>query len=103
MSSPLIISLILESNLVVRYFSNIFGRDPFRGLYQPNGFDRAILVPYFTVLIILSFYGIHRYWLVYLFMKNRHKARQPQKFFEQLPPITIQLPIYNERYVVERL
>src|SRR5262249_60484087 len=27
----------------------------------------------------------------------------PPRRFEQLPPVTIQLPLYNERYVVERL
>jgi cellulose synthase/poly-beta-1,6-N-acetylglucosamine synthase-like glycosyltransferase len=36
-------------------------------------------------------------------MKNRGKAPKPQGHFEALPRVTIQLPIYNERYVVERL
>jgi cellulose synthase/poly-beta-1,6-N-acetylglucosamine synthase-like glycosyltransferase len=36
-------------------------------------------------------------------MKNRSKAPKPQGQFEALPRVTIQLPIYNERYVVERL
>ena len=36
--------------------------------------------------------------------KHRKKATgEPPKRFEQLPPVTIQLPLYNERYVVERL
>src|SRR6185436_11989149 len=28
---------------------------------------------------------------------------EPLRRFEKLPPVTIQLPLYNERYVVERL
>lgn len=103
MFHPFVASLILQTNPVVRYFIQIFHKDPFRGIYQPNAFDLSILIPYFTILIILSIFGLHRYRLVYLYLKNRHKAPKPQKFFEQLPRVTIQLPIYNEQYVVERL
>jgi cellulose synthase/poly-beta-1,6-N-acetylglucosamine synthase-like glycosyltransferase len=91
------------TNPVVKYFYKVFHKDPFRGIYQPNAFDLSILIPYFTILIILSIYGIHRYCLVYLYMKNRGKAPKPRGQFEVLPRVTIQLPIYNERYVVERL
>ena len=85
------------------YLNKVFHKDPFRGIYQPNAFDLSILIPYFTILIILSVYGIHRYHLTYLYMKNRGKAPKPAGHFEALPRVTIQLPIYNERYVVERL
>lgn len=96
-------NLTVQANPVVRYFFKIFHKDPFQGLYQPNAFDLAILVPYFTILIVLSIFGLHRYYLVYLYLKNRQKAPKPQRYFEPLPRVTIQLPIYNERYVVERL
>ena len=33
-----------------------------------------ILVIYFFVLSILAIYGWHRYYLVYLYMKNKDKA-----------------------------
>ncbi len=95
--------LIASSNPAVRYVLKVFHKDAFRGLYRPNAFDLSILIPYFTILVILSIYGLHRYWLVYLFLKNRHKAPKPGGSFEELPRVTIQLPIYNERYVVERL
>jgi cellulose synthase/poly-beta-1,6-N-acetylglucosamine synthase-like glycosyltransferase len=36
-------------------------------------------------------------------MKNRKKQPKPAGHFEILPRVTIQLPIYNERYVIERL
>jgi cellulose synthase/poly-beta-1,6-N-acetylglucosamine synthase-like glycosyltransferase len=95
--------LIGASNPILRYFVRIFRQDPFRGIYRPNAFDFSILIPYFTILIILSIYGIHRYLLAYTYLKNKKNAPRPLKKFEQLPPVTIQLPIFNERYVVERL
>ncbi len=58
---------------------------------------------YLSVLIGLSGYGLHRYFIVYLFLKNRKRVPQPLTHFEQLPVITVQLPIFNEIYVVERL
>ncbi len=95
--------LVANANPVVRYLRHIFHKNPFQGIYEPNAFDISILIPYFTILIILSIYGIHRYHLTYLYLKNRHKVPKPQAHFENLPRVTVQLPIYNERYVVERL
>src|SRR5271157_2547335 len=96
-------TLILEPNPVVKYFHNLFFRDPFRGLYEPNAFDVSILIPYFVLLGILSIFGAHRYGLIYLYLKNKKNAPKPAGTFAQLPRVTIQLPIFNERYVVERL
>src|ERR1043166_5173364 len=56
-----------------------------------------------TVLIGLSAYGIHRYVIIYLFLKTRRRKIAPASHFEQLPKVTMQLPIFNEVYVVERL
>jgi cellulose synthase/poly-beta-1,6-N-acetylglucosamine synthase-like glycosyltransferase len=58
---------------------------------------------YLTVLLGLSAYGIHRYFIIYLFLKHRKRAPIPSGHFEQLPKVTMQLPIFNEVYVVERL
>src|SRR5215213_11643539 len=65
--------------------------------------DTLILVSYFFVLSILAVYGWHRYYLVYLYM--RHKDSQPIEpaSIGPLPVVTIQLPIYNEMYVADRL
>ena len=38
--------------------------DTFTDIYRLQPFDYAILVPYFAVLIILSFYGLHRYHMI---------------------------------------
>ncbi|MEA3186471.1 MAG: hypothetical protein QOD99_301 [Chthoniobacter sp.] len=58
---------------------------------------------YLVVLIGLSVYGLHRYCIVYLFLKQRNNPPKPAGSFSTLPKVTVQLPIYNELYVVERL
>ena len=45
----------------------------FKGLYQVNGFDLMLLVPYFIVLVILAAYGFHRYQLVWMYYRHRRK------------------------------
>src|SRR5207245_1073603 len=88
MSQFFIAALTTQTNPVTRYVYHLFHKDPFRGLYRPNAFDLSILIPYFTILIILSLFGLHRYHLTYLFLKNRRKVRQPRKYFDQLPRVT---------------
>jgi cellulose synthase/poly-beta-1,6-N-acetylglucosamine synthase-like glycosyltransferase len=67
--------------------------------------ETLILVLYFFVLSILAIYGWHRYYIVYLYMKNRDKAADKAlpPPLAVLPRVTIQLPIYNEMYVADRL
>ncbi len=65
--------------------------------------ETLILVLYFFVLSILAIYGWHRYYLVYVYLKNKHRAPKPLPPLETLPPVTIQLPIFNEMYVADRL
>src|SRR6266699_4262107 len=72
-------------------------------LYRFTAFDIFILIPYLTILAILAVYGIHRYHLVYLYLKHKDKVAQPKVKLEVQPRVTVQLPIYNELYVVERL
>src|SRR5256884_3982531 len=60
-------------------------------------------VCYLSVLIGLSTYGVHRYFIIYLYLKNRKRVPVPTRYFEQLPKVTVQLPIFNEVYVAERL
>jgi len=84
--------------------SQFFAKTPFAGIHQLAWFDWAMLIPYFTVLTILSVYGIHRYDIIRTYFKYRKNATaEPARRFEKLPPVTIQLPLFNERYVVERL
>src|SRR5438034_1951724 len=58
---------------------------------------------YLSVLVGLSAYGVHRYFIIYLFLKNRKRESVPAGRFEKLPVVTVQLAIFNEVYVVERL
>jgi cellulose synthase/poly-beta-1,6-N-acetylglucosamine synthase-like glycosyltransferase len=58
---------------------------------------------YLSVLVGLSAYGVHRYFIIYLFLKNRKRAPVPAARFKELPAVTVQLPIFNEVYVAERL
>ena len=89
---------------VLPYIRQHFLDTTFRGLYHVNGFDLAMLIPYFIVLILLAGYGMHRYVLVYLYYKHRNnRTTEPAAHFEDLPRVTVQLPIFNEQYVVERL
>ena len=78
--------------------------DPtFRGIYHVNTFDLAMMIPYFLVLFVLATYGLHRYWLVYDYYKYRRNIPGPPPQATRWPRVTIQLPIFNERYVIERL
>jgi cellulose synthase/poly-beta-1,6-N-acetylglucosamine synthase-like glycosyltransferase len=83
----------------------MFVKTPFAGIHQLAWFDWAMLIPYFTVLVILSVYGIHRYDIIRTYFKYRKNATaEPSaRHFDKLPRVTIQLPLFNERYVVERL
>jgi len=65
--------------------------------------ETSVLVAYFFVLSILGIYGWHRYYLVYEYMKNKDKVPGPPPPMAELPVVTIQLPIFNEMYVVDRL
>ncbi len=58
---------------------------------------------YFTVLIGLSVYGVHRYFIVYQFFKHKRRPMRPQSEFSDLPRVTVQLPLYNECHVAIRL
>ncbi len=86
------------------YFRQHFLDTTFKGLYQANAFDMALLIPYFVVLILLAAYGVHRYILVYLYYKHKkNRTTDPAGQFAELPRVTVQLPIFNEQFVVERL
>lgn len=88
----------------VRQVMNNLNDDTFSGIHQLSWFDWSLLIPYFAILIVLAIYGSHRYEVIRTYFKNRKKlVQEPVRRFETLPRVTIQLPIFNERYVVERL
>ncbi|HET8783256.1 MAG TPA: hypothetical protein VFM63_12610, partial [Pyrinomonadaceae bacterium] len=74
-------------------------------LYQLDSFDWIILIIYFLILTTLAVYGGYRIKQVIDFWRYRRFVPVPgAKFAEaDLPTITVQLPLFNELYVVERL
>jgi cellulose synthase/poly-beta-1,6-N-acetylglucosamine synthase-like glycosyltransferase len=71
----------------------------------------ALCVLYFSVLLLLSCYGLHRLHLVLLCRKHRQQIAKwvsdapllTSTDPNELPHVTIQLPLFNESTVVERL
>ena len=86
------------------YLKMQYADQTFKGLYHWNLFDACMLLPYFVVMILLSFYGIHRYTMCYQYFKyKKNYDPNPPRHFEELPQVTIQLPIFNEQFVIDRL
>ncbi|MCC7431076.1 glycosyltransferase family 2 protein, partial [bacterium] len=65
--------------------------------------ETSFVFTYYFALTILGIFGLHRFYIIFLFLKHKNKIPKPLKKFQKLPLITIQLPIFNELYVVERL
>ncbi len=74
-----------------------------RTVLKMSPFEIAVIVAYVLVLLILSVYGSHRYFMAYLYYRHKYKLPTPLLRFTRLPRVTIQLPVFNEMYVVERL
>jgi cellulose synthase/poly-beta-1,6-N-acetylglucosamine synthase-like glycosyltransferase len=74
-------------------------------LYQLDAFDWTVLIIYFGILFVLAIYGVYRVKQVIEFWRySRFPPKAKGEFAENdLPHITIQLPLFNEMYVVERL
>lgn len=64
-----------------------------------------VLGTYFLMLGLLAFYGAHRYLMVFLYKRYGARDPDPALIFEDdsLPHVTVQLPLFNEKYVCERL
>ena len=97
-------SRVCPQNGLRHYLKAQFADQTFKGLYHWNIFDAAVLLPYFAVMIVLALYGVHRYTMCYLYFKYRknYKPDAPRRF-EELPRVTVQLPIFNEQFVIDRL
>jgi cellulose synthase/poly-beta-1,6-N-acetylglucosamine synthase-like glycosyltransferase len=62
-----------------------------------------VIGTYLAVLIVLAVYGLHRTALISMYYRNRHRKPRPAGRFSELPAVTVQLPLFNEMYVAERL
>jgi cellulose synthase/poly-beta-1,6-N-acetylglucosamine synthase-like glycosyltransferase len=69
----------------------------------------AFLIVYFLDILVLFYFGIHTYMMVYLYKKNKTNCDSQEEYLldlkknKNLPIVTVQLPVYNEFYVVDRL
>ena len=63
----------------------------------------ALTALYLIILVALAVYGFHRSSLVFLYYRHRDKHPVARGKFAELPAVTVQLPLFNEMYVVERL
>lgn len=96
---PAFILATSANQLVDTIFDNTFA-----GVHHLELFDWSLLIPYFAILAVLSCYGCHRFEMIRRYLKQKKNlAIPPPPQSGPLPRVTIQLPIYNERYVVERL
>ena len=96
-------AILLATSTTNQILHSLFD-DTFAGVHHLDLFDWSLLVPYFLLLVILSVYGCHRYEMIRRYMKHKKDMlTAPPVKFDTLPRVTVQLPLYNERYVVERL
>ncbi|OEY72969.1 cellulose synthase family protein [Salegentibacter salarius] len=69
--------------------------------------DLAIILIYTFALLLIFFYSISQLQLLLNYLKAKKQVDASEKFNLQdpaeIPFVTIQLPLYNELYVVERL
>jgi cellulose synthase/poly-beta-1,6-N-acetylglucosamine synthase-like glycosyltransferase len=65
--------------------------------------DQIVLIGYFVSLSILFVFGLHGFIMIFYHRKYGHNTPVPKNNFDEEPMVTIQLPLYNEMYVAERL
>jgi cellulose synthase/poly-beta-1,6-N-acetylglucosamine synthase-like glycosyltransferase len=64
--------------------------------------EQFILIVYIICLTILFFFGAHGFVMVFHYYKHRHE-QDGDLPLTQFPMVTVQLPVFNEMYVVRRL
>ncbi|MFT5906152.1 MAG: cellulose synthase/poly-beta-1,6-N-acetylglucosamine synthase-like glycosyltransferase, partial [Cryomorphaceae bacterium] len=65
--------------------------------------DWFFYISYVIVLVCLAGYGFHRLTIIYLYLKHKNDVPVAKGHFDELPMITMQLPVFNELHVAERL
>jgi cellulose synthase/poly-beta-1,6-N-acetylglucosamine synthase-like glycosyltransferase len=109
--APYLLQVVPDPKQVEQQIHNLVdpimrnGRDNISYLYSLDGFDWTIIILYFIILTLLAVLGMYRVRMVYQFWRYRNIKPHPLRQFAEgeLPRITVQLPLFNELYVVERL
>src|SRR5262249_2200120 len=67
--------------------------------------ENVLITTYLVILLTLALYGFHRSMLTWLYFRHYKPAQEPENRFpsDDLPRVTIQLPLFNEMYVAARL
>lgn len=65
--------------------------------------DQIVLIGYFVSLSILFIFGLHGFIMIYYHRKYGYNNPVPKAKIDENAIVTIQLPLYNEMYVAERL
>ena len=69
--------------------------------------ETIVLITYIISLSILFFFGSHGFSMIYYYFKTFKKRKEDlsseDMILKEFPMVTIQLPLYNERYVINRL
>lgn len=63
----------------------------------------ASWIAYLVALALLAVYGAHRLYLTFQSWRLRNHDDGPMDLPATLPVVTVQLPLFNERYVAERI
>jgi len=63
----------------------------------------GVLVLYFLCMGLLAVYGFHRLCLVFLCRRHHRRPLPEGPGHRELPTLTVQLPLYNEIFVADRL
>jgi cellulose synthase/poly-beta-1,6-N-acetylglucosamine synthase-like glycosyltransferase len=72
-------------------------------VFSSDLFTDAVLTVYFLSLLLLFIFGAHGFLMVYHYLKQQKQTRRFQPPLTDTPNVTVQLPVFNELYVVERL
>ena len=65
--------------------------------------EKIFMTVYTFALVMVAIYGFHRWVIVYLFYRHRKRPHKPAGHFDELPRVTVQLPMYNEEAVARRI
>ena len=66
-------------------------------------YEYLVMIVYISALLLLFLYSLGQLQLTISYLKHKQKDRDKTPIMESWPNVTIQLPVYNEKYVVERL
>jgi cellulose synthase/poly-beta-1,6-N-acetylglucosamine synthase-like glycosyltransferase len=68
-----------------------------------SSWTTALVATYYLILAVLALYGLHRLVLVWVWWRTRDRGASAPPPPREWPVVTVQLPLYNELYVAERL